>query len=169
MGVALFSLHSGTFVKAGVLRTKKADKKRKVRAADDNTARVVELMDQLHRFVDNIIPVVVCAESLSTPRNSSAAIKTGLSWGATVQAARSWRAPVLQETPQFIKKALVGSNSASKQQVATAIVQCYGATMSGLLKHITPSQREHGWDAMAAVHACLQDPMVALVRAGHER
>ena len=64
--------HMGTF------RTKKDNSKKKILVADDNIRRTREIAEWLAQTIESWNVKIICAESMSHPRNSSAASKMAL-------------------------------------------------------------------------------------------
>lgn len=148
-----------TFVDATVIRTKKSDKKRKVKAADDNMRRVQEITQQLDPwFADDI--VAVCCEAQSWPRQASVASKVAQTWGVVGCLAALRGIPVVQSSPQEVKLALVGNKSASKDDIIKAIRKKFPTVpwprATGLHEHMA--------DAIASALACQDDMVVQTVR-----
>lgn len=151
----------------GIIKTEKSDAKRKVLAADDNVRRVRELVWTLDKVL-GAGTRAVCAESMSHPRGASAAGKLSLSWGVLVTLVHLRQLPILQASPQEVKRAVVGRKDASKEEVADALVARYGSGIVRKLdeKKIPQGQREHAFDALAAVVASLDSDLMRLLRAG---
>ncbi len=168
-GHASVALHATgeEIIDLGVAHTEKSDAKRKVLAADDEVRRARELCVLL----DAAIPAgcrAICAESMSHPRNASAAGKLKMSWGVLVYAAHARNLAILQASPQEIKKALTGRKDASKEDIARAIADRYGDKPARILdaKKIPNGKREHAYDALASIVACLNSDLVRMLRAG---
>ena len=147
----------------GVLRTKRSPAKRGVFASDDALRRARELALQLGEILDSHNVIAIAAESMSHVRNSSAAAKVSLAWG--VLAALTARdLPLLQVSPQGIKKAIVGRPGASKADVQLKLLQRYGAATADLLSAVPASLHEHAYDALGALVACLDSETLRLAR-----
>lgn len=160
-GVALVSVEAdGIELKnAEVIRTEKSPKKRTVLQADDLVRRLREIANVLE---DWFPPVdVVCAESMSWPRNASAAAKMASTWGLIVAIADG--RPLIQASPQRIKRVLTGSASASKGAVAEAVRTRFH-NVDDILAHVPASKREHAYDAAAAVLASLDSDVIRALR-----
>jgi Holliday junction resolvasome RuvABC endonuclease subunit len=163
-------LHLGCFV------TQKSDKKRAVKAADDNMRRAQEISVWLqnlmqavgHRAGDYEPISLVCAESMSFPRNASAAAKVALTWGVIAAKLSGWNGlPLVQASPQEVKLAACGAKNASKLDVAQAMRKRFGpkAYDGACLRSKLPAGLlEHPVDALATVVACLDSNLVRLVR-----
>ena len=145
----------------GVIRTKPSTKKQKIRSADDVTRRVVYLITELDsKMAQHGRISAVCAESFSPPRNASSAAKVAMAWGAVLGATSG---PHILVSPQEIKKAVCGSNSASMEDIERTMIERYG-DCEDVWDSSPQSQRNHGWDALAAVVSCLSDPFVEVTR-----
>jgi Holliday junction resolvasome RuvABC endonuclease subunit len=161
----------------GVVETKKA-KKLETSMAADNVRRAIEVAHVLDRLMAGRRPTevvirkgrgvgalfdpaplevrAVCVESMSHPRSSSAAAKMAMTWGMIVMGAVRRGTPIIQQSPQAVKLALVGTNDASKQHVERVLVRRYGAKIRTLLKGLPRGQHEHAYDALAAATACAE-------------
>ena len=163
MGYAFVEiLKKGEVVRSiGVIRTKPSNKKLKIRSADDVTRRVVRLITELDkRMAQHGRVSAVCAESFSPPRNASSAAKVAMAWGAVLGATSG---PHILVSPQEIKLAICGSNSASKEDIERRLTERYG-DCEDAWDDSPGSQRNHGWDALAAVVSCLSEPFVEVSR-----
>lgn len=163
VGLALVRLHTdGESVAAvGVIRTEKSDKKQRVLASDDNTQRGRVISRELRAFVGAERIHAICAESMSFPRNSSAAAKMAICWGILINFAEEREIPILQASPQQIKIALCRRKDASKEDVQSSLDQRYPFLLKLLTDgQITKSVREHPYDAVGAVVACLQSDLI---------
>ena len=178
----------------GIVSTEKSSVKRKVLAADDNVRRGREVADAVkglfsigqynqgtlvvpatqdadgkrirkHRVL-SAYPTVraVCAESMSFPRNASAAAKMAITWGVLIDRLFETNMPLVQSTPQEIKDALCGVKSASKEEVRDAVVKRYGQGLHAMLKGYAGGDHNHAFDALAAVVAGLDSDVIRMAR-----
>lgn len=163
----------------GVLRTKVSDKKQKVLASHDNVRRGRELVRPLRDLMlsgrilaekDLFAPAalkpvgLVCAESMSFPRSASAAAKVAITWGLIIALLDQFDLPLLQASPQQVKRAVVGSASASKDEVKDALCKRFGRGLHRMVKAIPASEHEHCFDALASAVACLDTDEVRMLR-----
>ncbi len=163
----------------GVHETKKATKKQHVLATEDNLRRARELTAFLQRLFkthagdERNRVVAICAESMSWPRNAGASAKIGIAWGVIASCAFTWGIPILQASPQTVKKALTGRRDATKEEVEDAVIQrvprANEATTSakllvGAASHIPKTKREHPFDALAVAITCSSAEPVAIAR-----
>jgi Holliday junction resolvasome RuvABC endonuclease subunit len=144
----------------GVIRTEPENKKRKVLASDDNVRRARVIARELKGWLPEVS--AICAESMSFPRNSSAAAKLGNSWGVVSALSEVYDLPVVQESPQKIKKCVTGNSSAPKDEVRDALIERFAC--QDFLKGFPASVHEHAWDALASIVACLDSDVVRLAR-----
>lgn len=155
-----------------VIRTEKSAAKRNVRASDDNLERAKEIVTHLRRLVTTFDVRIICAETMSFPRNASAAAKMAICWGLLAAVASEHGIPVVQASPQEIKKAVCGRKDASKEDVQTALQARYpllaeSVTKNGgpsILRDVPRSLWEHPYDAAAAVIACRDSEVFLLAR-----
>jgi Holliday junction resolvasome RuvABC endonuclease subunit len=153
-------------VGAGVVRTKKAKAKQRVLAADDNFRRAGEIGRALGRIMLEHRVDAVCAEAMSFPRSSSVAAKMAMCWGVLAQLCETWGLPLVQTSPQKLKRAVTGNASASKDDVAAALYTRLPDAL-GALVGIPKSIHEHAMDAFGAIIACLEsDTVRAVVQPG---
>ena len=162
LGYALVALHPvrETILSMGVIRTSKSTAKQGVLAADDNLRRARELWSLINQQLTAV--EVICAESMSFPRNSQAAAKVAMSWGVIAALAEQRGLPIVQASPQAIKKSLCGVKSASKEEVQAALTARYGALP--LDPKVPKGEHEHAFDALAAVVCCLDSEVLRMAR-----
>lgn len=147
---------------AGVFQTEKSDKKRKVLAADDNFRRGREVAKFLNDLADKWNVSALCAESMSFPRNASAAAKMAITWGVIASIAERRRLAVVQASPQEIKLALCGNKAASKEDIQVAVEKSY--PVLPLLGGTARSYHEHAYDSVAAIVTGLDSEVMRVVR-----
>jgi len=173
-GVAVVDLSANKVLRLDVIETAKSDKKRGVRASDDNLRRAQEIVVGLKKIIrsydsDHVMPcghyggtsfAAICAESMSFPRNSSSSAKIGYSWGIIATIADHLGLPIVQASPQEIKKTLCGRKDASKDDVEDAVRALYvGAKVEARIKK---SFHNHAWDALSAVASCMESDVLKL-------
>lgn len=170
LGVARVNVdpeHGDMLMELAVYQTKPSAKKRKVLAMDENLRRLGELVDNVRPHIERAD--VVCMESFSPPRHASAAAKIAFAWGAVIALCRALDKPVLQCSPQLLKKTLTGARNASKHDIAAAVDRVFGEhnVVAELERGgIAPSNAEHCYDAAAAIITCLDSETVRLLTAG---
>jgi len=146
-----------------LVRTAKESKKRQVLAADDNVRRAREICASLQAIVSDRKPVLFACESMSFPRNSSVAAKMALGWGVVAAVAQLNGIPIVQVSPQSMKKRLCGVHNATKEQLEEALVARYGEKIIKLFDG-PKGQREHPMDALGAIVACLESEPCRMAR-----
>lgn len=149
---------------ADVIRTQKVAKKQNVKAADDNSRRAQELAVNLRGLIEHWKPTVVAAEAMSFPRNASAAAKVAMAWGVLATLCATYQLPLVQATPQEIKKTLCKSKAASKEEVQIELETRYPQQFSQFTQAIPRGQWEHGFDAAGAAISCLDSEVVRMAR-----
>jgi crossover junction endodeoxyribonuclease RuvC len=168
LGYSLVSLTStGELVRElGVIKTEKSGKKREVRASDDNVRRAREIYDSLKVLTSKIEPVcAICAEAMSFPRQASVAAKVAMCWGVIASIAVLRNIPILQASPQEVKKLVTGNKSASKEDVQAALKARYpGPPVDSPNPSFPATQAEHPYDALGAVVACLESDVIRMAR-----
>jgi len=147
-----------------VIRTKKSTKKQNVRAADDNFRRAGAIAAVLHDVVATWKPMAIAAEAMSFPRNASAAAKVAMAWGILADIAEVYSLPMVQATPQEIKRALCDKETATKVEVRDRLQTLYEGQFDQFTSGTPEGQWEHGFDATGAVIACLDSDIVRMAR-----
>mgnify|MGYP006274615547 CR=1 FL=1 len=154
-------------VRMGVVRTQKANEKRKVRASEDNLERAKEIAKEIQTILTLYPTSLICAETMSYPRNSAAAAKMAICWGILAAVAQQRGIAITQASPQEVKKAVCGKKDASKDEVKAAMNAMFPAELTGsmgLCANIPASVQEHPYDALAAVLACRDSEVFLLAR-----
>lgn len=173
VGYALIDLlpEGEVLVRVGVLTTKKSLAKHAVYASDDNFNRSREIYRGLADLVNARERVMtICVESMSFPRNASAAAKVAMSWGILASFSESLSIPLVQISPQEVKKHVCNDRKASKKEVFDAVCLRYKdfKPMCEAMK-IPAGQLEHPTDALATVIAALDSDVLKLARAAVAR
>ena len=143
------------------IETKK--NQRKVLACDDNVKRLRKIRQGLVWFLNDFGVGVVCAESMSFPRNASSAAKVAMSWGVVVAVVDRLCLPLVQSSPQDIKLAVCDSRKASKHAMAVRLMNLY-PEIGGLLEGTPASRQEHPIDALGAIVAALESDVIKACR-----
>jgi len=146
----------------GIFSTEQSDKKRHVLACDDNLRRVGEIA----LFIDEKIRInsvkIICSEAISYPRNAGAAAKVALCFGAIGCIAKLTNTPIVQASPQEVKKRLCGKKDASKEDVERAVKAKYD--LSKFLVGVRVSLHNHAFDALASAITCFDSDAVVMAR-----
>jgi Holliday junction resolvasome RuvABC endonuclease subunit len=178
VGFALVQLEkAGTMrlLDIGVVRTQKSQKKQNTLASEDNVRRAREIAAWLEAYVQGLAPgwpslgrqvSAVCAESMSFPRQASVAAKMALSWGILAAVLEQHQLPLVQSSPQAVKKYLCGANSLSKKKVQILVQRVFPlpVLLKAGLDKVPMSQREHPIDALAVVLACQRSDVINALR-----
>ena len=164
MGLALVRIEPASEVVEGlyVVRTKK-DENKKVRVSDDNVRRAQELGALLVSIGERFEIVMIAAESMSFPKDASAAGKMSISWGVLALFALMYRIPIAQAAPRRIKRIVCGDQKASKEDVEFALLRRYGNQIEDLLSG-PRGLAEHAYDALGAVVTLLDEDIVRAAR-----
>ena len=148
----------------GVVKTSKENKKRAVYASDDNVRRIGELTEALAALLNGVH--CVCAEAMSFPRSASVANKMGIAWGVLGALCHDRDIPIIQASPQELKKSITGNKTASKEAVQDAVSRELGESFTARIQEITAGMREHPSDAAAAaLYSLKSDVVKATLRA----
>jgi len=171
VGWALVELNGGvsgtateTLVGMGLIETEKSAAKQNVLASNDNYRRAREISRAIRLLTPRA--QVICAESMSFPRNASAAAKVAMTWGVVADYCEAESITMLMASPKELKRAVCSDASASKTQIQEALRVRFGVRPGELLKSagVPPSSQEHPYDALAAIVACLHSETLSLLR-----
>jgi Holliday junction resolvasome RuvABC endonuclease subunit len=163
LGYAALSLGAGDaprLVAMGVVRTQKETARARLLAVEDNVRRTREIIGAIAKLFAVHDVRAIAAESMSFPRSSSVAAKVALVWGALITIAEMRRVPLLQCTPQSVKRWASGSSSCSKEDVAFEVRLRCGNESEALLAGIPNGMHEHAWDAAACALVCAECDLV---------
>jgi len=153
-----------------VITTKPSSKKLNVLASDDLARRARELAGgiDMHLGVWGVEPDLICREAQSLPRNASSAAKIGRAFGITDAHQRLRGVPVVEPTPQGIKRVTTGKASATKAEVQAGVLRRLGESEALQAWHETARKGdlEHGFDAMGAVLASYDSGYMQMLRRG---
>lgn len=150
----------------GLIRTKKDQ--RKVLLAVDNHKRGQQIVRELVDVLDLCPDVgVICAETISFVRSNTVMAQMGRAWGIVDALAELRGLPLLQASPQEIKKANCPLHkAASKLDVQQSLEERFGEAVRQQLVRIPRSMHEHPCDALGAIVACLSRDELRLARSG---
>lgn len=147
-----------------VIRTKKSTKKQQVLVADDNFRRARAIAAMLSEVIAMHTPAAIAAEAMSFPRNASAAAKVAMSWGILASIVEELQLPLVQATPQQIKKTLTGKTTATKEDVREVLLDRYTNEFDPFMESTPAGQWEHGFDSVGAVVTCLDSDVLLMAR-----
>lgn len=101
-----------TLVDCGIIRTTSAG------GDAAFSVRLARIFTELAAVVRRHSPVEAAIEQVFTAKNAASALKLGQARGVAVAACAACGVPVSDYAPTFVKKALVGTGRAEKEQVA---------------------------------------------------
>ena len=167
---------AGDVVDLGVIRTAPSGKKAGVLRTEDNLERCRTIARELRRLIYHVPDAgplaghprvrLLCAEAMSFPRSASVAAKMAMSWGLVMSHVEMHDLPLLQASPQEVKRRVCGGNAAaSKSEVERAMLKRYGKGLNRMLKGVPDGQREHAFDALAVATGCLDSHEARMLRA----
>lgn len=151
-------------VTVNVIRTKKDTRKGQVLASDDNFRRTRAIYSALRSVIVEHKVVALTAEAMSYPRNASVAAKMSLAWGVIASLAEEFQLPTAQATPTKIKKAVAGSNKATKEDLQNALRRRYKGEFFAFQQAMPKTMWEHGFDAVGSVVTCLDGDVLRMAR-----
>jgi crossover junction endodeoxyribonuclease RuvC len=105
----------------------------------DLTERLVQLHEALRQVLENYRPAAAAVESSLVNRNPTSSLKLGVARGAILLAPGLAGLPVTEYLPNIVKKAVVGTGHAAKEQVQT------------MVRHLLPGVAIHSPDAADAL------------------
>lgn len=149
----------------GFIGTEKSSKKRDVLASHDDLRRARELWQTIDDKVRFYVPRVLIVERKSLPRNSSTAGKISMAWGVFAAIAQARELPVVQASPQEVRRFFELAKDASKDTITDAVMKT--SPEAGRLlavQQLNKADRQHPIDATAALYACLESEIVRAVR-----
>ena len=160
------------FIKdCGVIQTEKLETGEDVSNTVDSMRRAAKVHAVLEKVCLDHKPTIVCVEAMSWPRNAASAIKMAMAWGAI--APLIIERPLIEVSPQEIKKVLTGSRSATKKEVEEAVKKklTHSSASVPLLEKKIPKKalREHCWDALGSILASQKTESWKLIQAGYYR
>jgi Holliday junction resolvasome RuvABC endonuclease subunit len=157
----------------GVFLTQKSSKKQNVHSSNDDLRRAEELAEKMADHVERVRPFAMVVEGKSLPRNASSSCKIGMAWGAFAATVRRFRLPVVQASPQQVRKALDLPRNASKDDVKAKVLGSPNLIPEQVLERfcsrIPDRFREHPLDATAVVLACRESEILRLARGSASR
>lgn len=103
-----------TLVECGVVRTS---------AGTPLPARIREIFEEVSGLIERFRPIVVSVEDVFQGKNVRSALTLGHARGAILLAAALRDIEIAEFTPREIKKAVTGTGSATKDQVAFMVQQ----------------------------------------------
>lgn len=159
-GYVVIDLESLVHAEVGVFVTEKS--RNKVLVAEDNMRRAQELAEYFRDICEEYQPVAICTEGMSFPQNSGAATKIALSWGVVAAVAEANHLPIVQTSPQALKKKLCGRRNATKKDVEDAVMMIWPWTA---VSDFQPKGlREHVVDAYASVICAADSEIMKMAR-----
>jgi len=108
--------------------------------------------------------MAIAAESMSFPRNAGSAAKVAMTWGILSDLCHIYQLPMVQATPQEIKKTLCDNKSATKTDIQNALERLYSDQFSPFMRSTPRGQWEHGFDSIGAVVTCLNSDVIRMAR-----
>lgn len=160
-------------VDLGVFTTEKSTKKQNVLATDDDLRRARELAEKVEAHIERVKPFALVVEGKSLPRNASSACKIGMAWGAFAAVVQRFGLPVVQASPQQVRKALGLLRNASKDEVKWKILDDLDIIPEQVREifcaQIRDRIREHPIDATAVVVASTGSEIIRLARGSVSR
>jgi crossover junction endodeoxyribonuclease RuvC len=160
----------------GVIETVKEPNKKHVLATEENLRRAREISKGFLEVLDELASggahvLAIGAEAMSYVRSATAMAKVGISWGVLATCAASRGIPIVQGSPQAVKKALTGASNASKEEIQAVVKRlvprAYGELSTAeLFAAMGNTRLEHPADALAcALYAIPSDIVLAARRA----
>jgi crossover junction endodeoxyribonuclease RuvC len=92
-------------------------------ASEPLAVRVREIYDAIVQLIERHGPTMVSVEDVFHGKNAKSALKLGHARGAILLAAAHHDVVIAEYAPRQIKKAVVGTGNATKEQVAFMVMQ----------------------------------------------
>ncbi len=148
-------------LKTGCIKTAPEHKKRRIRAGDDRVRRTTDLVQTLYKIIDLYGVNYILCELPHGSQNASAAVMMGIVVGIVTTIGELLDIPVEYYSEQDAKKALLGKNSATKDETQVAIANHYKLWRAAGTKYIDEAVA----DALAIHYvAARQSPMLKMMR-----
>lgn len=141
-----------SLIECGVIRT---------RARDALPARLREIHEGVAELIDRHRPDAVSVEDVFYSRNVRTTVVLGHARGVILLAAEQRGVPVNELAPAEIKKAVVGTGGATKEQVQFMLTR--------LLRLKTVPQPSDAADGVAAALACIMGASIPRLAGGRVR
>lgn len=154
---------------AYVIETKRSDKKKKIRVADDDVRRCTEHFAMLSAIIERCeIKGIIAEMPPGGSKSATSAKAMGMAKAVVACVAQAHKLPTEWITPDEGKVAATGKKNASKIQVQRAVVKKYPeCTKSFKFKRGSKTEYEgrfeHVADAIAAFMAAEQGTMIRLL------
>jgi len=123
---------ANTILAAGCIKTAPEYKKRRIRKGDDTVRRVSEINQTLLRVIKHYKVSYLLTELPHGSQNASAAVMIGIVTGIVQTLSDALEIGVEWFAEQDAKKCVLGKNSASKQEMITAIDKLYRVKWKGV-------------------------------------
>jgi Holliday junction resolvasome RuvABC endonuclease subunit len=148
----------------GVVLTEKSHRRNKVLAPDDEFRRTKELHAALMALVHRNDVKLICAEGMSSPRNAKTIRMLGFAWGVLASICSELEIPMVQISPNMLKKKLCGKVNSTDRELHEEITDRY-PVMATLIESVTvKSKREHAYDAMIAIEVCKNSEVFVMLK-----
>lgn len=154
IGYAALELKTNKVLEFGLLRSKKANKKQRLLAVEDNLRRAIDIATSINELLSHLniqySVNAICAEAMSFPRNASVAAKVSMCWGIMADISANHGVEILQVSPQEVKKAVYGAKNATKEDIQRVLQGLYPETTL-FAESIPRTLHEHPFDALAVL------------------
>jgi len=146
---------SSTVLAAGCIKTTPEYKKRRIRKGDDTVRRVSEINQTLLRVIKHYKVSYLLTELPHGSQNASAAVMIGIVTGIVQTLSDTLEIGVEWYAEMDAKKCVLGKNSATKQEMITAVDKLYDVPWKE-----TKYKDEAIADALAIYHTALKQSNV---------
>lgn len=153
----------------GIIETEASAKKNRIVSTEDNLRRAKEIARALRTLLARHVSAsAFCAEAMSFPRSASVAAKMAMCWGVLAALSEATSVPILQSSPQHVKRVACGKISATKEEIQDRMLELYPEIAPMREKLLTPKGTTNDWehphDALACAHAMLGSEAVEIAR-----
>jgi Holliday junction resolvasome RuvABC endonuclease subunit len=147
-------------LKTSVIRTAPSPKQRHILVGDDNARRVAEIARGIDGLIHEFNPTAIVFEAPAGSKGAKAARALALSVATVVTIATLRRLPLVQVQPLDVKRAVCGRKGAGKEDIIVELERRF----PDIQWPEPPSVVEHAADAIGAVLACLDSPVLQMAR-----
>jgi len=171
-GVAVLEFNDDEWfiIHTSLIKTEKSSKKLGVRVADDTVRRCEEIARALQKIIDNTKVSLFAVETPSGGGKSASAVKAmALATGVVSTVIALNKKPAVWCTPTDVKKATIGTKTASKLAIMDYACEKF-PTLRSEYTHIKGASKgklrndfEHIADAIGVFEAVKEDPLTLML------
>ncbi len=147
-GIVVYNVHDDEIIHAETIRTEKANKKQKLRVADDDADRISGIARRMNQLYKEYMPKMVIFEIPHGGALSARAARSmGMITGLMMTLITTWNVPYEIYSPADCKKACTGFKDAAKEDIEKVVVARWPKAYLGDAK----CYREHMVDSCSVI------------------